>query len=96
MVVISNWNISKYGKDIIKENKDNPNLILIDAIYDIGVLNEIRENCYVYIHTHSYCEYCSISGRSYEFKRFLLFVLMYLLTEKLLTINLFILTQSNH
>ena len=55
LVVISNWNISKYGKDIIKENKDNPNLILIDAIYDIGVLNEIRKNCYVYIHTHSYC-----------------------------------------
>lgn len=55
LVIISNWNISNYGLKLLEENKGHPNLILLDAIYDIDVLNYIRKNSYLYIHSHSYC-----------------------------------------
>lgn len=55
LVIISNWNISSYGVKLFEENKDHPNLILLDAIYDVNLLNHIRKNCYLYIHSHSYC-----------------------------------------
>jgi len=55
LVIISNWQVSEYGKKLLSENKNHPNLILLDAIYDINILNFIRSNCYVYIHSHSFC-----------------------------------------
>ena len=55
LVVISNWDISDYGKNLFEKYKNHPNLILIDAIYDTFILNQIRKKCYLYIHSHSYC-----------------------------------------
>ena len=55
LVIISNWDISEYGKNILEKNKDQPNIILLNAIYDINILNAIRSSCYVYIHSHSFC-----------------------------------------
>ena len=55
LVIVSNWNISNYGKKLLEENKNHPNLILLDAIYDINILNFVRKNSYLYIHSHSYC-----------------------------------------
>ncbi|MDR3060581.1 MAG: DUF1972 domain-containing protein [Dysgonamonadaceae bacterium] len=55
LVLISNWNISNYGKDLFIKYKDNPNMILLDAIYDKDTLDFIRGNAYIYIHTHSRC-----------------------------------------
>ncbi|GHT69049.1 rhamnosyltransferase [Bacteroidia bacterium] len=55
-VIISNWQISEYGKALKAENKDKyKNIILLDAIYDLKVLNTIRSNCKIYLHTHSLC-----------------------------------------
>jgi glycosyltransferase involved in cell wall biosynthesis len=56
LVVISNWEISEYGKTL-KDNNYNKygNIILLDAIYDLNVLNAIRSNCKIYLHTHSLC-----------------------------------------
>jgi glycosyltransferase involved in cell wall biosynthesis len=55
-VIISNWEISEYGKALKAENKDKyKNIILLDAIYDLKVLNTIRSNCKIYLHTHSLC-----------------------------------------
>ena len=56
LVVISNWEISEYGKKLKRENHNkHDNIILLDAIYDLNVLNTIRGNCDIYLHTHSLC-----------------------------------------
>lgn len=56
LVVISNWQISEYGKVLLRDNKNRyANIILLDAIYDLSTINAIRSNCSLYIHTHSLC-----------------------------------------
>jgi hypothetical protein len=53
LVIIGNWNTSKYGQEIKKAYVNKANLILLDAIYDQRELNLIRSNCFVYLHGHS-------------------------------------------
>jgi len=56
LVVVSNWNTSDYGITLKNEYQNKyENIILLDAIYDLKVLNAIRGNCVVYLHTHSLC-----------------------------------------
>jgi glycosyltransferase involved in cell wall biosynthesis len=55
LVIVSNWNVSEYGRDLKSSFKENKNVILLDAIYDSTELNFIRKNCHLYIHSHSYC-----------------------------------------
>lgn len=56
LVVISNWNISEYGKNLYESYfKKFRNIILLNAIYDSVELNTIRSNCKIYLHTHSLC-----------------------------------------
>ena len=55
LVIISNWSVSEYGRNLKNKFNNNPNLILLDAIYDSVEINFIRKNCYLYIHSHSYC-----------------------------------------
>ena len=56
VVIVSNWNISDYGKELYKDNhKKYNNIILLDAIYDHIEINVIRSNCSLYIHSHSLC-----------------------------------------
>lgn len=55
LVIVSNWNVSAYGRDLKSRFSQEKNLVLLDAIYDANVLNLIRRNCYLYIHSHSYC-----------------------------------------
>lgn len=55
IVLISNWNISDYGKSLKEKYKNHSNMILMDAIYDKDELDYIRGNGTVYIHSHSRC-----------------------------------------
>jgi glycosyltransferase involved in cell wall biosynthesis len=55
IVLISNWDISKYGIDLKHKYKDHSNMILLDAIYDKQELDYIRGNGLIYIHSHSRC-----------------------------------------
>lgn len=55
IVLVSNWNISEYGKDLKKKYIGHPNMILLDAIYDKRELDYVRGNAYVYVHSHSRC-----------------------------------------
>lgn len=56
LVIISNWNTSKYGTDLKNENKNKyPNIFLQDAVYNLDELNAIRSNAQIYFHTHSLC-----------------------------------------
>jgi glycosyltransferase involved in cell wall biosynthesis len=55
IVLVSNWNISNYGKELKDKYKGHPNMILLDAIYDKEELDFVRGNAYLYIHSHSRC-----------------------------------------
>ncbi|MDI6803861.1 MAG: DUF1972 domain-containing protein [Bacteroidota bacterium] len=53
IVIVGNWNDSKYGKMLKSKYLDKNKLILLDAIYDQQKLDILRSNCTVYIHGHS-------------------------------------------
>lgn len=53
LVFVGNWNYSSYGVQTKNKHNNNPNLILLDAIYDQKELNVLRSNCNVYLHGHS-------------------------------------------
>lgn len=53
LVMVGNWQNSKFGEDIKEEYISTHNLILLDAIYDREILDVLRSNCSIYIHGHS-------------------------------------------
>jgi glycosyltransferase involved in cell wall biosynthesis len=53
LVVIGNWQNSKYGQDLYKSYSQQRNIHLLDPIYDQQSLDEIRSNAHLYIHGHS-------------------------------------------
>ncbi|RXP61855.1 DUF1972 domain-containing protein [Lutibacter sp. HS1-25] len=56
LVIISNWHVSEYGKNIRENFKDKiDNIILLDAVYDKKELHYLRSKSLVYIHSHSFC-----------------------------------------
>lgn len=56
LVVVSNWEISDYGINLKRINKDKfPNIFLQDAVYNVDELNAIRSHGEIYIHAHSLC-----------------------------------------
>jgi glycosyltransferase involved in cell wall biosynthesis len=52
-VYIGNWSVSSYSIKLRKKYKKYINLIMLDAIYDLQILDIIRSNCTFYIHAHS-------------------------------------------
>ncbi len=53
LVIIGNWDASRYGKNLKQIYSSTANIYLIDPIYDQNILDQFRSNCYVYIHGHS-------------------------------------------
>jgi glycosyltransferase involved in cell wall biosynthesis len=53
LVMIGNWENSDYGKELKTKYSSFGNIFLLDPIYDQQVLNQIRSNCFVYMHGHS-------------------------------------------
>jgi glycosyltransferase involved in cell wall biosynthesis len=53
LVIIGNWNFSKYGINLRSKYSKYKNIYLIDPIFDQNILNQIRSNCFIYIHGHS-------------------------------------------
>jgi len=53
LVIIGNWLNSEYGKKLKEKYSKSKNIFLLDPIYEQDVLNQIRSNCYVYMHGHS-------------------------------------------
>lgn len=53
LVYIGNWNVTHWAKEIRQKYSKYQNLIMLDAIYDIPMLNQIRSNCALYVHGHS-------------------------------------------
>lgn len=50
---IGNWNLSPFGLELKNKFKCYKNIELIDPIYDVEALYEIRSNSLFYIHGHS-------------------------------------------
>ena len=53
IVIVGNWENSEYGKELKERYSRFENIFLLDPIYDQNILNQIRSNCYIYIHGHS-------------------------------------------
>jgi len=55
LVIVSNWNISKYGQELWSKHQGLNNIFLVPAVYDKYELDVIRSNTELYIHSHSQC-----------------------------------------
>lgn len=55
LVIVSNWDVSTYGKDLKEKYKSRENILLLDAIYEKDELDFVRGNAQFYIHSHSRC-----------------------------------------
>lgn len=53
ILLVGNWNNSKYGILLKQKYKEFNNLKLLDPIYNQQTLDELRSNCSLYIHGHS-------------------------------------------
>jgi glycosyltransferase involved in cell wall biosynthesis len=53
IVMIGNWKNSEYGRGLKEKYSSFQNIFLLDPIYDQYILNQIRSNCFVYMHGHS-------------------------------------------
>ena len=53
IVFVGNWSNSLFGKSVFKKYSNYANIHLLDPIYDIQSLNELRSNCQFYVHGHS-------------------------------------------
>ena len=53
LVLVGNWDASKYGYLLREKYSNFDNLILLDPIYESSYLNALRGSCLVYIHGHS-------------------------------------------
>jgi glycosyltransferase involved in cell wall biosynthesis len=53
LVIVGNWDNSNYGRKLRIKFGRNDNFLLLDPIYDQGELNQLRVNCYIYVHGHS-------------------------------------------
>jgi len=55
LVLVSNWGKFEYGISLKKKYANYSNLFLLDAIYDLKILDVLRNNAKVYVHSHTYC-----------------------------------------
>ena len=53
IVIIGNWENSEYGRELKEKYSSFENIFLLDPIYEQNSLNQIRSNCYIYMHGHS-------------------------------------------
>ncbi|MFN5664220.1 MAG: DUF1972 domain-containing protein [Bacteroidota bacterium] len=53
LVIVGNWQISEYGKQLRKQYAAYTHIYLLDPIYDLYELNKLRKHCKYYLHGHS-------------------------------------------
>lgn len=52
-VIIGNWENSTYGKSLRLKYAHFKNVFMLNPIYNQDILNQLRSNCFLYIHGHS-------------------------------------------
>lgn len=55
LVLVSNFKVSDYGKEMYEKYQGYDNIVLIPGIYDKKEINAVRSNALAYIHSHSRC-----------------------------------------
>lgn len=55
LVLISNWDKFDYGVKLKNKYANYNNIYIVEAIYDLSILDAIRSNAKAYIHSHTYC-----------------------------------------
>ena len=53
LVIIGNWDNSGYGASLKQEFAQCENIHMLNSIYDLDILDQIRSNCHLYVHGHS-------------------------------------------
>lgn len=53
IVIVGNWDNGEYGRKLKRDYSGIQNIIILDAIYNQEILNQIRSNSWIYIHGHS-------------------------------------------
>lgn len=53
LLVVGNWDNSEYGNKLRMKYSDYRNILMLDPIYDLGKLNSLRSNAFIYVHGHS-------------------------------------------
>lgn len=53
LVFIGNWQKSEYGRNLAEQYRDSEYIRITPAVYDLNILNVIRNNCSIYLHGHS-------------------------------------------
>jgi glycosyltransferase involved in cell wall biosynthesis len=53
LIIVGNWSYSKYGENLRNKYATFSNIQMLSAIYDQEILDELRNNCLIYIHGHS-------------------------------------------
>lgn len=55
LALVSNWDKFEYGRKLKKQYKEYSNIFMVDAVYDLEILDVIRSNALIYIHSHTFC-----------------------------------------
>jgi glycosyltransferase involved in cell wall biosynthesis len=55
LVLVSNWSVSRYGREMYEKAQNVSNIVPLPAIYDPLELDYVRSRAEAYIHSHSYC-----------------------------------------
>lgn len=55
LVLVSNWDKFEYGRNLKSKYSNFRNIFIVDAIYDLSILDVIRSNAQAYIHSHKFC-----------------------------------------
>jgi glycosyltransferase involved in cell wall biosynthesis len=55
LVLVSNWDKFDYGIKLKKKYVNFSNIYIVEAIYNLSILDTIRSNAKAYIHSHTYC-----------------------------------------
>jgi glycosyltransferase involved in cell wall biosynthesis len=55
LVIVSNWSVSQYARELRSFYQKHKNINMLDAIYNQSELNFVRRKAFCYIHSHSRC-----------------------------------------
>jgi len=53
LVLVGNWKANQYAIDLRNRYTNIAHIHLLDSIYDQQILNQLRSNCFIYLHGHS-------------------------------------------
>lgn len=53
LIIVGNWENSEYSRTLREKFSEYSHIHLLDAIYESNILEQLRSNCFLYLHGHS-------------------------------------------